>query len=76
MKNLLIFRENIDNIRNFKIIANENKNTVRYGLETICYRTSYLWASLPYEYQNSAGKFKEKIKNWKCETCMSIMPHF
>ena len=47
MKNLFIFRENIHNIKNFEIIANENKNTVRYGLETICYRTPYLWASLP-----------------------------
>ena len=42
MKKLYIFRENVHNIRNFEIIANENKNTGRYGLETICYRTSYL----------------------------------
>ena len=28
MKKLYIFRENIHNIRNFQIIANENKNTV------------------------------------------------
>ena len=36
------------------------------------YRTPYLWASLPEEYkhQNSVRKFKEKIKNWKCETCI------
>ena len=62
MKNLFIFRENIHNIRNFQIIANENKNTMRYGLETIYYRTRYLWASLPEEYKNlnSVGKFKEK----------------
>ena len=44
MKDLFIFRENIHDIRNFQIIANENKNTVRYGLETVCYRTPYLWA--------------------------------
>ena len=71
MKNLFIFRENIHNIRNFQIIANENKNTVRYGFETICYRTPYLWASLPEEYKNpnSAQTFKEKIKNWKYEIC-------
>ena len=70
MKNLFIFREN--NIRNLQIIANENKNKVRYGMETICYRTPYLWASLPEEYKNlnSVGKFKEKLKNWKCETCI------
>ena len=62
MKN---FRENIHNIRNFHIIANEIKNTVRYVWETICYETPYLWASLPEErkHQNSVGEFKEKIKN-------------
>ena len=72
MKNLLIFRENIHNIRNFQIIANENNNTVTYSLETICYRTPYLWVSLPEEYkhQNSVGKFKEKIKNRKCDKCI------
>ena len=66
MKNLFIFRENIYNIRNFQIIANENKNTVRYGLDTISYRTPYLWAGLPEEHKhvNSVRKFKEKIKKW------------
>ena len=39
MKNLFVFPENIHNIRNFQIIANENKNTARYWLETIYYRT-------------------------------------
>ena len=72
LKNLFIFQENIHNIRNFQIIANENKNTVRYDLETIYYRTPYLWTSLPEEckYQNVVGKFKEKVKNWKCESCI------
>ena len=40
-KNLIIFRENIHNIRNFQIIANKNKNTVKYGSETKCYRAPY-----------------------------------
>ena len=35
-KNLFIFWKNIHNIRNFQIIANKNKNTVRYGSETKC----------------------------------------
>ena len=39
MKNFFIFRENIHDIRNFQMIANDSKNTVRYGLETTCYRT-------------------------------------
>ena len=61
MKNLFIFRENIHNVRNFQIIANENKNTVRYGMETICYRTPYLWASLSeeYKYLNSVENLKK-----------------
>ena len=58
-KNLIIFRENIHNIRNFQIIANKNKNTVKYELETICYRTPYLWASLPLEYKHQ--KYVEKL---------------
>ena len=62
MKNLFIFRENIHNIRNFQIIANETKNTVRYGLDTICYRTPYLGASLPEEYK-------------RADVCLPIMPH-
>ena len=72
MRNFFIFWENIHNIRNSQTINNENKSTVRYGLETISYRTPYLWASPPEEYKNlnSVGKFKEKIKNWKCETCI------
>ena len=63
MKNLCVLWENIHNIRNFQVIANENQNTVRHRLETIYYRTRYLWASLPEEYkhQNSVGKFKEKM---------------
>ena len=66
-----IFRENTHNIRNFQIISNENKKTVRYVQETIKFRTPSLWANLPEEYKfaNSLNIFKRKIKNWKCETC-------
>ena len=46
MDNLFIFRENVNNLRNFQIIQNKNKKTVRYGSETISYRTSLLWANL------------------------------
>ena len=71
MDNFFIFRENADNIRNFQILSNENKNPVRYGQGTITFRTPSLWANLPEEYKliNSLNIFKRKIKNWKCETC-------
>ena len=71
--NFFVFRENTYNIRNIQIISNENKKTVRYGQETIKFRTPPLWANLPEEYKlaNSLNMFKRKIKNWKCETCPS-----
>ena len=57
-----------------EIIANENKKK-SCGLETICYRTPHLWASLPEEYkhQNSEVKFEESIKNWKYETWIWLL---
>ena len=83
LKHLFVFQENIHNIRNFQIIANENKNTVRYGLETTRHKTPYLWASLPEEYkhQSSAGKFKKKNKemdvftNYLSTTCIYQLCH-
>ena len=68
--NCFIFRENTRNLRNFQIILNENKKTLRYDLETI-YRTPLLWANLPDEYKlaNSLSEFQLKIKTWKCDTC-------
>ena len=47
MDNFFIFRENTNNLRNFQIISNENKRkSVRYGSETISYRTPLLWAGV------------------------------
>ena len=57
--NCFIFRENTRNLRNFQIILNENKKTLRYGLETISYRIPLLWPNLPDEYKlaNSLSEF-------------------
>ena len=41
--NFFIFRENKHNFRNFKW----KQKTVRYGSETISYRTPLLWGNLP-----------------------------
>ena len=64
MDNFFIFRENTQNLRNFQIILNENKKTVRYDSEAISYRTPLLLANLPEEYKlaNSFSDFKSKIK--------------
>ena len=51
MNSLFVFRENTHNIRNYQILSNNVRKTVRYGLETILYRSPFLWANLPQEYK-------------------------
>ena len=70
MDNFFMFRENKPNLRDFQIILNENKETLRYDSETISYRTPRLWANLLEEYKltNSLTEFKSKIKTWRCDT--------
>ena len=64
MHNLFLFRKNVHKLRNIQDIANENKHTVRYGLETVSYGTSLLWVKLPDEYKltTSLSEFKSKSK--------------
>ena len=47
------------------------EKALRYGMETISYRISLLWANLPDEYKhpNSLNEFESKMQNWKCDTC-------
>ena len=68
-----IFRENSHNLRNFKIMLNGNKKTLRYGSEKISYCAPLLWENLQEEYKlaNSLSEFKLKVKTWKCDTCVS-----
>ena len=63
MENFFILRENAHNVRNFQEISNENRKTVKYGIETISNRTPFLWANLPNEYKlaTSLHDFKLKI---------------
>ena len=72
MGDFFLFRENTHNIWNFQIISNESKKSIRYGLETVKYRTPLIWANLPEKYKTttSLNSFKTKIKEWKCETCV------
>ena len=63
MEHFFILRENTHNVRNFQEISNENRKTVKYGIETISNRTPFLWANLPNEYKlaTSLHDFKLKI---------------
>ena len=70
MSYLFEMRENTHNTRYFQVLSIESRR-INYGLETICYRAPFLWASLTPEYKlaNSLNIFKRKIKNWKGEKC-------
>ena len=58
-----VLRENTHNTRNFQAISNENRKTVKYGIETISNRTPFLWSNLPNENkQATLHDFKLKIK--------------
>ena len=64
MENLVVFRENVHNIRNFQVISNKNINTKKYGLETICHGTPFLWVNLPISnLQLLLSGFKTKVKH-------------
>ena len=67
-----ILRENTLNVRNFQEIFNENRNTVKHGIETISDRTPFLWANLPNEYKLATylHDFKLKIKSCHCDICV------
>ena len=71
-KKFFLFRENSHIFRNFQIISNESKKTVRCGLEAVKYRILLVWTNLleKYKTKSSINSFKTKIKTWKCETCI------
>ena len=63
IEDFFLLRENTHNIRKFQIISNESKRTVRYGLETVKYRTPLPWANLSEKYKTatSLSSFKTKM---------------
>ena len=72
MEDFFLLRENTNIIRDFLVISNAPKKTVRYSLEMVKYGTPLLWENLPEKYKTatSLNSFKTKIKAWKCEACV------
>ena len=70
-QDMLIIRENSCNLRNFRQFESNIPLTVRYGLETISYRSSNTWTLVPEDIKTSLtfDIFKKKIKLWKCTNC-------
>ena len=42
MEKFFILRENTHNVRSFQEISNENRETVKYGIETMSNRTPFI----------------------------------
>ena len=65
------FRANIHNIKNLQEIFTENRQTLKYGIETVTYPVPFLWANIRCEYKNAKfqEQFNSKIKTWKCDFC-------
>ena len=65
MENFFILWENRHNLRSFQETCNENRKTVKHGIEKISSRTQFLWTNLPNEYNllgNFLHDFNLKIK--------------
>ena len=60
-----MFRENVNNIRDFQVISNKNIKTVTYCLEKICHIRPFVCANLPADIKlaTSLRNFKTKIKS-------------
>ena len=45
--------------------------TKKYGTDTVAYKASQLWSTLPTRYKNlpSLDLFKSEIKTWNCNDC-------
>ena len=62
MENLFQIRENHCNLRNFRELQSSIKNSVKFGLETISYRSAALWSLVLEEVKSetSLEVFKSK----------------
>ena len=63
------------NLRNNNEFVIPRIKTVNFGSESIRYRGSQLWFSLPQDIRNteSLSLFKSKIKKWHGEECFCIL---
>ena len=72
MVNFFILLGKTHNVRNFQETSNENRKTVKYGIETISNKTSFIWgANLPNEYKLAICLHDFKLKKkWHCDKCV------
>ena len=71
MDSMFTRRENPYNLRNFREFEMERKRTVKYGTESITYRSPQLWDLLPEDLKqmSSLSQFKKEVRQWICSNC-------
>ena len=71
MDSMFARRENPYNLRNFREFEMERKTTVKYGIESISYRSPQLWELLPEDLKSmsSLSQFKKGVRQWICSDC-------
>ena len=59
------------NLRNCRDTPLSNPKTNKYRTDTVAYKASQLWNTLPTRYKNliSLYLFKSEIKSWNCSDC-------
>ena len=59
------------NLRNCRETLLPNSKTKKYGTDTVAYKASQLWSTLPTRHKNlpSLDLFKCEIKSWNCSDC-------
>ena len=64
MSDLFITMENKYNLKNFQALESSQKQTVKFGIETIFYRRPQIWTLIPEKLRTLAtlNKFKKGIK--------------
>ena len=64
-------RQSHYNLRNYRELHNDIKNTVKYGIESVAYKSGQIWEKLPQRYKSisSLSIFKSSIKEILNELC-------
>ena len=65
------------NFRNCRETLLPNPKTKKYCTDTVAYKASQLWSTLPrYKNLSSLDLFKSEIKSWNCSDCPAMFAEF
>ena len=75
MNNLFQLKDRPYNLRNQMLLKIPPVKTITYGTNSLIFKASLLWNSLPNEYKEakSINIFKQKIKQWSGNSCRCLL---